>query len=81
MIGPAWTKHKGKIVGPMLIHRHDDDFPTSVVDLNLDPEAIPSDWILTGFLEGEKFQLPGAPYVLTVKSTGATSAVVTLTKS
>ena len=80
MIGPAWTKSKGKIVGPMLIHRHDDDFPTSVVDLNLDPEAIPSDWILTGFLEGEKFQLPGAPYVLTVKSTGATSAVVTLTK-
>ena len=81
MIGPAWTKSKGKIVGPMLIHRHDDDFPTSVVDLNLDPEAIPSDWVLTGFLEGEKFQLPGAPYVLTVKSTGATSAVVTLTKS
>ena len=81
MIGPAWTKPKGKIVGPMLIHRHDDDFPTSVVDLNLDPEAEPSDWILTGFLEGEKFQLPGAPYVLTVKSTGMTSAVITLTKS
>ena len=81
MIGPAWTRPKGKIVGPMLIHRHDDDFPTSVVDLNPDPEAEPSDWILTGFLEGEKFQLPGAPYVLTVKSTGATSAVVTLTKS
>jgi len=81
MIGPAWTKPKGKIVGPMLIHRHDDDFPTSVVDLNLDPEAEPSDWILTGFLEGEKFQLPGAPYVLTIKSTGMTSAVITLTKS
>ena len=81
MIGPAWTKAKGKIVGPMLIHRYDEDFPTSVVDLDLDPEAIPSDWILTGFLEGETFQLPGAPYVLTVKSTGATSAVVTLTKS
>ena len=81
MIGPAWTKPKGKIVGPMLIHRYDEDFPTSVVDLDLDPEAIPSDWILTGFLEGETFQLPGAPYVLTVKSTGATSAVVTLTKS
>ena len=81
MIGPAWTRPKGKIVGPMLIHRHDDDFPTSVVDLNLDPEAEPSDWILTGFLEGEKFQLPGAPYVLTVKSTGMTSAVITLTKS
>ena len=78
MIGPAWTKLKGKIVGPMLIHRHDDDFPTSVVDL--DPEAIPSDWILTGFLEGEKFQLPGAPYVLTVNSTGTTSAVISLTK-
>ena len=81
MIGPAWTKPKGKIVGPMLIHRHDDDFPTSVVDLNLDPEAEPSDWILTGFLEGETFKLPGAPYVLTVKSTGITSAVITLTKS
>jgi len=81
MIGPAWTKPKGKIVGPMLIHRHDDDFPTSVVDLNLDPEAEPSDWILTGFLEGETFKLPGAPYVLTVKSTGMTSAVITLTKS
>ena len=79
MIGPAWTKPKGKIVGPMLIHRHDDDFPTSVVDL--DPEAEPSDWILTGFLEGETFKLPGAPYVLTVKSTGTTSAVFTLTKS
>ena len=81
MIGPAWTRPKGKIVGPMLIHRHDDDFPTSVVDLNPDPEAEPSDWILTGFLEGEKFQLPGAPYVLTIKSTGMTSAVITLTKS
>jgi hypothetical protein len=81
MIGPAWTKPKGKIVGPMLIHRHDDDFPTSVVDLNLDPEAEPSDWILTGFLEGETFKLPGAPYVLTVKSTGTTSAVITLIKS
>ena len=80
MIGPAWTRPKGKIVGPMLIHRHDDDFPTSVVDLNPDPEAEPSDWILTGFLEGEKFQLPGAPYVLTVKSTGTTSAVITLSK-
>lgn len=81
MIGPAWTRPKGKIVGPMLIHRHDDDFPTSVVDLNLDPEAEPSDWILTGFLEGETFKLPGAPYVLTVKSTGTTSAVITLIKS
>ena len=81
MIGPAWTRPKGKIVGPMLIHRHDDDFPTSVVDLNPDPEAEPSDWILTGFLEGETFKLPGAPYVLTVKSTGMTSAVITLTKS
>ena len=81
MIGPAWTKPKGKIVGPMLIHRHDDDFPTSVVDLNLDPEADPSKWILTGFLEGETFKLPGAPYALTVKSTGTTSAVFTLTKS
>ena len=79
MIGPAWTKAKRSAVGPMLIKRRDSDLPTSVV--NLDPEVLPEKWILTGFLEGETFQLPGAPYVLTVKSTGATSAVVTLTKS
>jgi hypothetical protein len=79
MVGPTWTKAKGGAVGPMLIKRRDSDLPTSVV--NLDPEVLPAKWILTGFLEGETFQLPGAPYVLTVKSTGATSAVVTLTKS
>ena len=79
MVGPTWTKAKGEAVGPMLIKRRDSDLPTSVV--NLDPEVLPAKWILTGFLEGETFQLPGAPYVLTVKSTGATSAVVTLTKS
>jgi hypothetical protein len=79
MIGPAWTKAKGNAVGPMLIERNDSDLPISVS--NLDPDFLPSDWILTGFLEGEKFQLPGAPYVLTVKSTGTTSAVFTLTKA
>ena len=79
MIGPAWTKAKGRAFGPMLIERRDSDLPTSIV--NLDPEVLPAKWILTGFLEGETFQLPGAPYVLTVKSTGAASAVVTLTKS
>jgi hypothetical protein len=78
MVGPAWTKAKG-IHGPMLITRSDSDLPTSVV--NTDPNILPSNWNLTGFLEGEKFQLPGAPYVLTVKSTGMTSAVFTLTKS
>lgn len=35
---------------------------------------------LTGFQAGEVFKLPGAPYTLTVKSTGETSAVFTLTK-
>ena len=80
MIGPAWTKTKGRAAfGPMLIKRRDSDLPTSVV--NLDPEVLPAKWILTGFLEGETFQLPGAPYVLTVKSTGTTSAVFTLSKN
>ena len=78
MVGPAWAKAKGNAVGPMLILRQDSELPTSVV--NLDPEALPARWLLTGFVEGEKFQLPGAPYVLTVKSTGATSAVFSLTK-
>jgi hypothetical protein len=63
----------------MLIKRRDADLPASVVET--DPAALPSNWVLTGFLEGEQFQLPGAPYVLTVKSTGTTSAVFTLTKS
>jgi len=79
MVGPAWTKAKGNAVGPMLIERYDSDLPTNVV--NLDPEALPSRSLLTGFLEGEKFQLPGAPYVLTVKSTGTTSAIFSVTKS
>jgi hypothetical protein len=78
MAGPAWAKAKGNAVGPMLIQRQDSELPTSVV--NVDPEALPARWLLTGFVEGEKFQLPGAPYVLTVKSTGATSAVFSLTK-
>jgi hypothetical protein len=79
MAGPTWAKDKGNAIGPMLIERRDSDLPVSVV--NLDPDALASEWTLTGFLEGEKFQLPGAPYVLTVKSTGASSAVFTLTKS
>jgi hypothetical protein len=79
MAGPAWAKAKGNAVGPMLILRQDSELPTSVVDV--DPEALPVRWLLTGFVEGEKFQLPGAPFVLTVKSTGATSAVFSLTKS
>jgi hypothetical protein len=79
MAGPAWAKAKGSAIGPMLIQRRDSDLPTSVV--NLDPDSLDSDWLLTGFLEGEQFQLPGAPYLLTVKSTGTTTAVFTLTKS
>jgi hypothetical protein len=62
----------------MLILRRDSELPTSVVEV--DPDAFPVRWLLTGFVEGEKFQLPGAPFVLTVKSTGATSAVFSLTK-
>jgi hypothetical protein len=79
MAGPAWAKAKGRAVGPILIERRDSDLSTSVV--NLDPEVLPAKWILTGFLEGETFKLPGAPFVLTVKSTGTTSAVFTLTNS
>ena len=79
MAGPAWAKAKGSAIGPMLIKRRDADLPTSVI--NLDPDTLPSNLVLTGFLEGEQFQLPGAPYLLTVKSTGTTSAVFTLTKS
>ncbi|MSZ48464.1 MAG: hypothetical protein F2602_03360 [Actinobacteria bacterium] len=79
MIGPAWTVAKGNSVGPILIVRSDSDLPTSVV--NVDPEMLPRDLTLTGFLEGESFQLPGAPYTLTVKSTGSTSAVFTLAKN
>jgi hypothetical protein len=78
MVGPAWAKAKGNSVGPMLIQRRDSDLPTSVV--KQDPDTYPVRWILTGFLEGEEFQLPGAPYVLTVKSTGTTSAVFSVRK-
>jgi hypothetical protein len=78
MAGPAWAKAKGNAVGPMLILRRDSELPTSVVIV--DPDAFPVRWLLTGFVEGEKFQLPGAPFVLTVKSTGTTSAVFSLTK-
>ena len=78
MVGPAWAKAKGNAVGPMLIQRRDSDLPTSVV--KQDPDTYPVRWILTGFLEGEEFQLPGAPYVLTVKSTGTTSAVFSVRK-
>jgi len=78
MAGPAWAKAKGNAVGPMLILRRDSELPTSVVIV--DPDAFPVRWLLTGFVEGENFQLPGAPFVLTVKSTSATSAVFTVTK-
>ena len=83
MVGPAWAKAQG-IDGLMLIERSGSDLPAGEIVLDEDGEPIPSPLAgtsLTGFLEGEKFQLPGAPYVLTVKSTGATSAVFTVTKS
>ena len=78
MVGPAWAKAKGNAVGPMLIKRFDSDLPISVV--NQVSEDLTTKWVLTGFLEGEEFQLPGAPYVITVKSTGATSAVFSVRK-
>ena len=84
MVGPAWTTTKGNAVGPILIKRSGSDLPPGEIVLDEDGEPIPSPLAgksLEGFLEGEKFQLPGAPYVLTVKSTGATSAVFTVTKS
>jgi hypothetical protein len=66
-----------------LIARRGSDLPAGETVLDEDGEPIPSPLAgksLTGFLEGETFQLPSAPYVLTVKSTGETSAVFTLTK-
>jgi len=84
MIGPSWATNKGMSVGPVLIERSGSDLPAGEVVLDEDGEPIPSPLdgkSLTGFLEGEKFQLPGAPYVLTVKSTGTTSAVFSVTKS
>ena len=78
MVGPAWAKAKGNAVGPMLIKRFDSDLPISVV--KQESEDLTTKWVLTGFLEGEEFQLPGAPYVLTVKSTGTTSAVFSVRK-
>jgi hypothetical protein len=79
MIGPNWVVDKGMAVGPTLITRIDSDLPVSVSSLL--PDLLPVDWTLTGFLAGEKFQLPGAPFTLAVKSTGATSAVFSVTKS
>jgi len=84
MIGPSWATNKGMSIGPTLIERSGSDLSTGETVLDEDGEPIPSPLagtFMTGFLEGEKFQLPGAPYVLTVKSTGATSAVFTVTKS
>jgi hypothetical protein len=84
MIGPAWTTDQGNAVGPILITRSGKDFPPAEPVLNEDGEpTLPSllGTSLTGFQAGEVFKLPGAPYVLTVKSTDATSAVITVTKS
>jgi hypothetical protein len=84
MIGPAWTTAQGNAVGPMLITRSGSDLPAGETVLDEDGEPILPPLhgtTLTGFQAGEVFKLPGAPYTLTVKSTGETSAVFTLTKS
>jgi hypothetical protein len=84
MIGPSWTSNQGSAVGPMLIERSGSDLPAGETVLDEDGEPIPPPFFgttLTGFQAGEVFKLPGAPYTLTVKSTGETSAVFTITKS
>ena len=84
MVGPNWAIDKGAAVGPTLILRRQSDLPPIPTTLDEDGEPIlPSltGSTLTGFQAGEVFKLPGAPYTLTVKSTGETSAVFTLTKS
>jgi hypothetical protein len=84
MIGPAWTTAQGSAVGPILIERSGSDLPAGKPVLDADGETILPPLYgksLTGFQAGEVFKLPGAPYTLTVKSTGETSAVFTLTKS
>jgi hypothetical protein len=84
MIGPAWTTAQGNAVGPILIVRLGSDLPAGEPVLDEDGEPILPPLFrttLTGFQAGEVFKLPGAPYKLTVKSTGETSAVFTLTKS
>jgi hypothetical protein len=68
----------------MLIERSGSDLPAGETVLDEDGEPIPPPFFgttLTGFQAGEVFKLPGAPYTLTVKSTGETSAVFTITKS
>jgi hypothetical protein len=84
MIGPAWTTAQGNAVGPILIERSGSDLPAGQPVLDADGETIlpplHGKW-LSGFQAGEVFKLPGAPFTLTVKSTGATSAVFSVTKS
>jgi hypothetical protein len=84
MIGPAWTTAQGNAVGPILIERSGSDLPAGQPVLDADGETIlpplHGKW-LSGFQAGEVFKLPGAPYTLTVKSTGETSAVISVTKS
>jgi hypothetical protein len=84
MIGPAWTTDQGAAVGPILLTRSGKDLPAGQPVLDADGETILPPLYgksLTGFQAGEVFKLPGAPYTLTVKSTGETSAVFTITKS
>jgi hypothetical protein len=84
MIGPAWTTAQGNAIGPILIVRLGSDLPAGEPVLDEDGEPILPPLYkttLTGFQAGEVFKLPGAPFKLTVKSTGETSAVFTLTKS
>jgi hypothetical protein len=84
MVGPKWAIEKGAAVGPTLILRKQSDLPTIPVTLDENGEPILASLTgstLTGFQAGEVFKLPGAPYTLTVKSTGETTAVFTITKS
>jgi hypothetical protein len=84
IIGPAWTTAQGNAVGPMLITRNGSDLPAGEPVLDEDGEPILPPLFgttLTGFQAGEVFKLPGAPYTLTVKSTGEIGAVFILTKN
>lgn len=83
MIGPAWTTTQGNSVGPILLTRESEDISPSppILDSNGVPVPVTRRGeTLTGFQAGETFQLPGAPYLLTVKSTETATAVFTLTK-
>jgi Gametolysin peptidase M11 len=83
MISELWAPYSKMGLGPILIVRDVADLPEGSIRFERDGVQFvgPSDGsILTGFLAGEKFQLPGAPYLLTVKSTDPASAVFTVSR-